>query len=309
MIGSITQLRLKGNLCPCLLSSADSTVYTSDSELSSIFQTIQWHQLSSSKNSNDDNDDDDGDETPKTKNSKKGFWANMTSNISSASSSIIAPKILRVPASCSISDIGGILTLGGSSGIQLELFLDEDYRDDGQDRNRRPQSKLCIPFRSIGSIRPYVPSSSWTNAFSDGGNGGGDDVDPDHLISIYGLLQNDSNNGSEGGYGEELARLELIELSHPKHSNMTRDDVIEHLQQLVQWDKRHMDDVDRLEQDLEANLESTGGLRGRAQKAAHFAKREIEMQKQRREREQRKAKYVKEAGGLKYTAIAMANRS
>ena len=46
-----------------------------------------------------------------------------------------------------------------------------------------------------------------------------------------------------------------------------------------------------------------------AQSIKHFAQREIELQKMKKERESRKAKYVKEAGGLKYTAIAMANRS
>ena len=46
-----------------------------------------------------------------------------------------------------------------------------------------------------------------------------------------------------------------------------------------------------------------------AQSIKHFAQREIELQKMKKERENRKAKYVKEAGGLKYTAIAMANRS
>ena len=33
------------------------------------------------------------------------------------------------------------------------------------------------------------------------------------------------------------------------------------------------------------------------------------MQQMKKERENRKAKYIKETGGLKYTAIAMANRS
>ena len=46
-----------------------------------------------------------------------------------------------------------------------------------------------------------------------------------------------------------------------------------------------------------------------AQKIKHFAQRELELQKLKKERENRKAKYVNEAGGLKYTAIAMANRS
>ena len=46
-----------------------------------------------------------------------------------------------------------------------------------------------------------------------------------------------------------------------------------------------------------------------AQKIKHFAQREIEMQRTKKERENRKARYIKEAGGLKYTALAMANRS
>jgi hypothetical protein len=50
-------------------------------------------------------------------------------------------------------------------------------------------------------------------------------------------------------------------------------------------------------------------LSDKAKKMQHFAQREIEMQKTKREREARKAKYVKDAGGLKYSAIAMANRS
>mgnify|MGYP001398625145 CR=1 FL=1 len=36
---------------------------------------------------------------------------------------------------------------------------------------------------------------------------------------------------------------------------------------------------------------------------------EIEMKKQKRDREKRKSRYLKETGGLKYTAIAMANKA
>ena len=49
--------------------------------------------------------------------------------------------------------------------------------------------------------------------------------------------------------------------------------------------------------------------KGRAAKAAYFAKREIELTQQRRERERRKARYLEGSGGLKYTAIAMANKA
>eukprot|EP00547_Thalassionema_nitzschioides_P018059 CAMPEP_0194255536 /NCGR_PEP_ID=MMETSP0158-20130606/34665_1 /TAXON_ID=33649 /ORGANISM="Thalassionema nitzschioides, Strain L26-B" /LENGTH=248 /DNA_ID=CAMNT_0038993915 /DNA_START=23 /DNA_END=769 /DNA_ORIENTATION=- len=74
--------------------------------------------------------------------------------------------------------------------------------------------------------------------------------------------------------------------------------------QLVEWDGRRRAAIP----DEEREIDEETGLKQRAQKAAHFAKREIEMQKSRREREKRKASLVKETGGLKYTALAMANR-
>jgi hypothetical protein len=49
-------------------------------------------------------------------------------------------------------------------------------------------------------------------------------------------------------------------------------------------------------------------LSRQAQKATHFAKRELEMQQTKRDREKRKSKLIAESGGLKYTALAMASR-
>ncbi|GMI36256.1 hypothetical protein TrCOL_g11468 [Triparma columacea] len=42
------------------------------------------------------------------------------------------------------------------------------------------------------------------------------------------------------------------------------------------------------------------------EKTAYFGKRELEMKQREKKAKERKAKYVKEAGGLKYTALAMA---
>ncbi|GMH57398.1 hypothetical protein TrRE_jg5970 [Triparma retinervis] len=42
------------------------------------------------------------------------------------------------------------------------------------------------------------------------------------------------------------------------------------------------------------------------EKTAYFGKREMEMKAREKKAKERKAKYVKEAGGLKYTALAMA---
>ena len=62
---------------------------------------------------------------------------------------------------------------------------------------------------------------------------------------------------------------------------------------LIEWNKHRQPDV---EEDLPAT-----GIRQRAQKAAHFAKREIEMREKKRDREKRKAGHMQnmESGGLK----------
>lgn len=49
-------------------------------------------------------------------------------------------------------------------------------------------------------------------------------------------------------------------------------------------------------------------VKEQAQKQRHFAKRSIEMQQSKKDAEARKARYLKETGGLQYTAVAMANR-
>ena len=112
----------------------------------------------------------------------------------------------------------------------------------------------------------------------------------------------------------------------------TRDEIIDQLEILVEWERRRQSIILTLgEEDAPDNEEETvdeydddeddddigtptrtkrkGALAEKAASIKHFAQRELEMQKLKKERENRKAKYVKEAGGLKYTAIAMANRS
>jgi hypothetical protein len=102
----------------------------------------------------------------------------------------------------------------------------------------------------------------------------------------------------KSGLPSTLVRFQLI----------ATDDIQEvhdALQELISWEARRQAAIPEEEREVDMD----NGLSARAQKAAHFAKREIEMRDQRREREKRKAKYVKDAGGLKYTALAMANRT
>ncbi len=49
-------------------------------------------------------------------------------------------------------------------------------------------------------------------------------------------------------------------------------------------------------------------LNRKAQVQRYFAKRSIELDGKKRDADARKAKYMEGAGGLKYTALAMANR-
>ncbi|CAM9314832.1 unnamed protein product [Ectocarpus sp. 4 AP-2014] len=50
-------------------------------------------------------------------------------------------------------------------------------------------------------------------------------------------------------------------------------------------------------------------VKDQAQRQRHLAKRTIEMQQTKKDAEARKARYLKETGGMQYTALAMANRS
>lgn len=110
----------------------------------------------------------------------------------------------------------------------------------------------------------------------------------------------------------------------------TRNDIVDQLLILIEWERRRQavvrsgrddeteeDYVDEYDEDDDGTTPSSptrgsrakGAIAEKAQKLKHYAQREIEMKKMKKKREERKAKYVSEAGGLKYTAIAMANRS
>jgi hypothetical protein len=78
------------------------------------------------------------------------------------------------------------------------------------------------------------------------------------------------------------------------------------LQVIMEWDRNRRNSSGELEWDETSDAVT---LRSRAQKAAHLARREMEMKQIKKSREEKKAKYVQEAGGLKYTALAMAKNA
>jgi hypothetical protein len=95
-----------------------------------------------------------------------------------------------------------------------------------------------------------------------------------------------------GGNPKKLAQFQVLS-GNVEH-------VQEALQMLITWETNRIPEEDR-------EMDTTDSL-NRAQKAAHFCQREIELKRLKGEREKRKAKYIAMSGGLKYTALAMANR-
>jgi hypothetical protein len=94
----------------------------------------------------------------------------------------------------------------------------------------------------------------------------------------------------------------------------TRDErnmLVHHLQVVAEWERQRRErsraageeDGEEDEDDDQPNF-----LAARARRAAHFAARELEMREARRDRERRKAELVAGAGGMRYTALAMASR-
>eukprot|EP00956_Cyclotella_meneghiniana_P026159 scaffold55883_cov29-Cyclotella_meneghiniana.AAC.2 len=143
-------------------------------------------------------------------------------------------------------------------------------------------SEVSIPLRHIQSIDT-------------------DDVDGDIYIEIK------SNN---------LGTIQFIILTEDgdEADERTTNEVLDNLQIVLEWERRRNEALlaegISEEDQYPNNTNATSNVLGeKAKKMQHFAQREIELQKVKREREARKAKYVKDAGGLKYTAIAMANRS
>eukprot|EP00934_Nitzschia_sp_Nitz4_P008219 Nitzschia sp. Nitz4//scaffold23_size168460//104765//105535//NITZ4_002229-RA/size168460-processed-gene-0.266-mRNA-1//-1//CDS//3329543665//8209//frame0 len=114
-----------------------------------------------------------------------------------------------------------------------------------------------------------------------------DKIEPTMLV----IVSKDIHSTDEKRPNKEAARISF-------QSSDDRDAVYLDLKVLVEWNRQRQPDM---EEELPAD-----GIRAKAQKTAHFAKRELEMRETKRSREQRKAQYMQGSTGLKYTAMAMA---
>ena len=103
---------------------------------------------------------------------------------------------------------------------------------------------------------------------------------------------------------KELLRVALLDAANGPAKQEDTNMFLHHMMVLVEWDRQRRDPYEDDDEEDQPNF-----LQARAQKAAHFANRELEMTTKKRDREKRKAKFVAESGGLKYTALAMAGRT
>lgn len=117
-----------------------------------------------------------------------------------------------------------------------------------------------------------------------------DKIEPTMLV----IVARDVHSTDDKRPNKEAAKLSF-------RSSDDRDAVCLDLELLVEWNKQRQPDV---EEELPSD-----GIRARAQTAARFAKKEIEMRETKRKREKRKEKLTGGNVGMKYTALAMANRS
>eukprot|EP00980_Cylindrotheca_fusiformis_P026145 scaffold15472_cov117-Cylindrotheca_fusiformis.AAC.9 len=125
------------------------------------------------------------------------------------------------------------------------------------------------------------------------------DIPLHHICSIESeepsmlvIVTRDVHSTEETEGTKEAARLSWQSVDH-------RDAVSLDLKVLVEWNKNRQPEV---EEEFAAD-----GIKSRAKKAAHFAKREYEMHETKKSREKRKQKFL-QGGGMKFTALAMANK-
>lgn len=113
-----------------------------------------------------------------------------------------------------------------------------------------------------------------------------------------------------GGKPKKLLVFSVI--SHDEEDCTTSPtNITQALQCLVDWERERIPQQDGMMDDDSTEMMTMN----RAQKAAHFCQRELELKRKKSERETRKQKYLNMSrkhggggGGMKYTAIAMANR-
>jgi hypothetical protein len=265
----LLQLHLKNWCCPLCIASEDRNAYQAVRAIQSTGSHVLFIEKSTSESK---------------KNSLFPNWfggsassggSNGTSSSITESASVNGAKRARLLVQDSDVD--------GQPMIRFTLIVSEDDPDSAGTR---------IPLRRVDRIQLM-----------------------DDYIVLYG-----KKPPEKGKDAPELLRFAVLLPGSQEYSDLSsvlvstdvRNELVHHWMVLVEWERQRRSKLSEAERDDDDEEEGAGGSKNifvrQAQQAAHFAQREIELQRTKRDREQRKAKLIQEAGGLKYTAIAMANQ-
>ena len=294
MLGPLFVLKVKGLLCPCLENEEDTMARPAAVALSSV--PVHWYR-------------------PVEVTKQAGLGSAVSSMVSSwmggSSSNNNKNKDASVGNDCHDPVVNAMLSFQDS--IRGPCMVIEKYqpmteeimkREDGQEVEEGEctrQSWLLTKLENAISVEAGYFIGGSTAASSG--------------IAIHKRVK--------GGSTVECCKVDLC-CSDSNFETLAdsneRDDIVDKINIILSWNRqqkhnnqqsegnRHDDDDDD-DDDDDGNNKRGNIIKEHAKKAAHFAKREIEMKTQKRDREKRKARYLKETGGLKYTAIAMANKA
>ena len=295
VLGPVFQLRYLGLICPCLEKPEEEAARTALQHCTNL--PIRYHRKEKEGSG-------DGGALSSAMSSVSGLFGGGSSSGGGGDGGGGTSSFVKGPATLTVMD-----TLSGPA-IYVETEPDDNIESTEVDEQGNvlqldTRHRKTVPLRKIAKIKA-------TDGSFMGMIGGG----PSLVVVV----------GKAKGH-PELLRFNVLNATGKKVENAeTRDDVIGRLNGLVEWDRQRRaasgsddnaadnDNADDEEEDAFENDEESGGKRkgapkGRLAKAKYFAEREIELSKQRREREKRKARYLEGSGGLKYTAIAMANKA
>jgi hypothetical protein len=306
--GVLFQLQLRGLLCPCLQRNGeDSNARQAVTTLNRSCRHVQVHatkQASASSSS--------------SSSGSIGFLGNLFSSSGSSSNSASGASSL------SSRDqhppyLAKLVLRDSTVDGQPEIVID------GLDRNRQNDlSEKCALSRTIKLRRidkvvlegdEIVFKSKSVAASSSKSHR------PSQELLRFVVLQQPLANDDD----DDIANDDTTPSVLPVTAD-TRNLLVHHFMVLTEWERQRRaalvksdpdsynvdnDSEDDDDDDDDGNVSGSRGgtnfITARAQKMADYAQREIELQRTKAKREQRKAQLLKEAGGLKYTAMAMAN--
>lgn len=276
MFGPVLLVKIKGAICPCILSEPDKYLGEAINSLTNL--PIHFYPQTTSSSNNG------------------GGVGGFVSGLFGKGAASNISKVISGGKDAKLSIID---TLKGPS-IYIEDDLDtvDDGLDGAGDQDATGRQKAetkTIPLKRIGVVAAddaFLSTSCAGIIMYEKGRNFSDDDDGSNDVELLRFDLRPATNGS-GAVDSE-----------------TRDQIVDKFLMIVQWEGRRKEGKSQDESFDEDSEEGASGTKKKnvASKLKHFAQREIEMKKQKRDREKKKSRYMKESGGLKYTAVAMANR-